>query len=98
LENGEVKPTEAGLEVPVYCGAHSGRTKQLVQMASQHVQPMHKALMQMNLQIHHVIDDITGCGRTCQAGVKFLRKRDRGAGTIAGGRHDCLAESPTPTD
>src|SRR6202030_4156875 len=33
---------------------------QLVQMACQHVQHMHKALTQMNLQIHHVIDDITG--------------------------------------
>jgi hypothetical protein len=28
--------------------------------ASQHVQHMHKALTQMNMQIHHVISDITG--------------------------------------
>jgi transposase len=33
---------------------------ELVQMASQQVQHMHKALTQMNLQIHHVISDITG--------------------------------------
>src|SRR6187399_68164 len=33
---------------------------ELVQAASQHVQHMHKALTQMNLQIHHVISDITG--------------------------------------
>jgi transposase len=33
---------------------------ELVQNASQHVQHMHKALTQMNLQIHHVISDITG--------------------------------------
>jgi transposase len=33
---------------------------ELVSAASQHVQPMHKALTQMNLQIHHVISDITG--------------------------------------
>ena len=32
----------------------------LVQMASQHIQHMHKALTQMNVQIHHVISDITG--------------------------------------
>jgi len=32
----------------------------LVQMASSHVQHMQKALTQMNLQIHHVISDITG--------------------------------------
>jgi transposase len=33
---------------------------ELVAMASQHVQHMQKALTQMNLQIHHVISDITG--------------------------------------
>jgi transposase len=33
---------------------------QLVEMASQHVQHMHKALTQMNLQIQHVLSDITG--------------------------------------
>jgi transposase len=32
----------------------------LVELASVHVQHMHKALDQMNLQIHHVISDITG--------------------------------------
>jgi transposase len=34
---------------------------ELVQAASQHVQHMHKALTQMNLQIQHVINDLTGC-------------------------------------
>jgi transposase len=33
---------------------------ELVMAASQHVQHLHKALTQMNLQIHHVIGDITG--------------------------------------
>ena len=33
---------------------------ELVAMTGQHVQHMHKALTQMNLQIHHVINDITG--------------------------------------
>jgi transposase len=32
----------------------------LVQLASVHVQHMQKALTQMNLQLHHVISDITG--------------------------------------
>ena len=32
----------------------------LIQMASSHVQHMQKALTQMNLQLHHVISDITG--------------------------------------
>ncbi len=33
---------------------------ELILAAAQHVQHMHKALTQMNLQIHHVISDITG--------------------------------------
>src|SRR6516164_1333135 len=33
---------------------------ELVQMAGTHVQHMHKALTQMNLQIQHVIADLTG--------------------------------------
>jgi hypothetical protein len=32
----------------------------MVQISSTHVQHMHKALTQMNLQIHNVISDITG--------------------------------------
>jgi transposase len=34
--------------------------QQLVEMAAQHVQHMHKSLTQMNLQIQHVISDMTG--------------------------------------
>ena len=34
--------------------------RELVEMAVQHVQHMHKALTQMNLQIQHVISDLTG--------------------------------------
>jgi hypothetical protein len=34
--------------------------KDLVEMGSQHVQHMQKALTQMNVQIHHVINDLTG--------------------------------------
>ncbi len=32
----------------------------LIQMSSEHIQHMQKALNQMNLQLHHVISDITG--------------------------------------
>ncbi len=32
----------------------------LAEMSHQHIQHMHKALTQMNVQIHHVINDITG--------------------------------------
>jgi transposase len=34
--------------------------RSLVEMAGQHIQHMQKALTQMNIQIHHVIDDLTG--------------------------------------
>jgi transposase len=36
-------------------------------MAAAHVQPMQKALTQMNLQIHHLLSDITG-----QSGLAIL--------------------------
>ena len=39
----------------------------LVEMAAEHVQPMHKALSQMNLQLHHVLSDLTG-----QSGLAIL--------------------------
>lgn len=36
--------------------------------AGQHVQPMHKALVQMNVQLQHVIEDITGA-----TGMRIIR-------------------------
>ena len=48
----------------------------LVKHASQHVLHMKKALMQVNLQLHHVITDITG-----STGVRVLD-------TILAGNHD----------
>ncbi len=39
----------------------------LVEMAAEHVQHMHKALSQMNLQLHHVLSDLTG-----QSGMAIL--------------------------
>lgn len=41
--------------------------EELVHHASAHVQHMHKALTQMNVQIHHVISDLTG-----QTGLRIL--------------------------
>jgi transposase len=54
---------------------------ELVQSASQHVQHMHKALTQMNLQIHHVISDITGA--TGLAIVDALLEGQRDAAELA---------------
>lgn len=53
----------------------------LVQMASQHIQHMQKALTQMNLQIHHVIHDITGL--TGLAIVDAILAGERDASVLA---------------
>jgi hypothetical protein len=45
----------------------------LVKSASRYIQQMQKALNQMNLQLHHVISDITG-----ETGMKIIRAIDKG--------------------
>ena len=54
---------------------------ELVKAASEHVQHMHKALTQMNLQIHHVINDITG--QTGLAIVDAILAGERDAAELA---------------
>jgi transposase len=58
---------------------------ELVAMAAQHVQHMHKALTQMNLQIHHVLSDITGI--TGLAIIDAILAGERDAGKLAQLRH-----------
>jgi transposase len=53
----------------------------LVQMASSHVQHMQKALDQMNLQLHHVISDITGV--TGMTILKAILAGERNPHTLA---------------
>jgi transposase len=53
----------------------------LVQMASSHVQHMQKALDQMNLQLHHVISDITGV--TGLAIIEAILAGERNPHTLA---------------
>jgi transposase len=48
----------------------------LVQSSAQHIQHMQKALTLMNLQLHHVLSDITG-----ETGMRIIR-------AIVGGTHD----------
>jgi transposase len=48
----------------------------LVQMASVHIQHMQKALDQMNLQLHHVISDITGLTGTAIIDAILQGERD----------------------
>lgn len=53
----------------------------LVRQCAWHTQHMHKALDQMNLQIHHVIRDITG--KSGEAMVKAILEGERDAKTLA---------------
>ena len=55
--------------------------KGLSEMAAQHVQHMQKALTQMNLQIHHVISDVTGL--TGMAIVDAIIDGERNAAELA---------------
>lgn len=56
--------------------AYLRHRERLIEYAASHVQHMQKALMQMNLQLHHVVSDITGV-----TGMKILR-------AIIGGERD----------
>jgi transposase len=56
----------------------------LVQIASTHVQHMQKALDQMNLQLHHVISDITGLTGT--AIIEAILKGERDPAILSGMR------------
>jgi len=53
----------------------------LVQLASQHIQHMHKSLTQMNLQLHHVISELTGL--TGMAIVDAIVVGERDAAVLA---------------
>ena len=57
----------------------------LVQIASSHVQRMQKALTQMNVQLHHVISDITGL--TGLAILDAILAGERRPEVLAGLRH-----------
>jgi transposase len=53
----------------------------LIQLASAHVQHMQKSLTQMNLQLHHVISDLTG--KTGLAIVSAILEGERDPNTLA---------------
>src|SRR3984885_16016325 len=48
--------------------AYLRQRERLVEYAAAHIQHMQKALMEMNLQLHHVVSDITGA-----TGMKIVR-------------------------
>jgi transposase len=48
--------------------AYTRQRERLVEYAAAHIQHMQKALMEMNLQLHHVVSDITGA-----TGMRIIR-------------------------
>jgi hypothetical protein len=57
------------------CRAASIRTRQrepLLEYAAPHIQHMQKALTEMNLQLHHVVADITGATGLSQAEISLI--------------------------
>jgi transposase len=56
--------------------AYLRQRERLLEYAASHIQHMQKALMQMNVQLHHVVSDITGV-----TGMKIIR-------AIVAGNHD----------
>ena len=59
--------------------AYLRHRERLLEYAASHIQHMQKALMQMNVQLHHVVSDITGV-----TGMKIMR-------AIIAGQHDPAA-------
>lgn len=81
LIQGSFRPDNEGVILRGYV-RQRGR---LFESASQQVQLMHKALTQMNLQINHVLSDITG-----STGMRIIRsivKGERDPKTLASYRH-----------
>jgi transposase len=77
--------------------AYLRHRERLLEYAASHVQHMQKALMQMNLQLHHVVADVTGV-----TGMKILREIVAGEtdpGTLAAYRDvRCKASVETIRD
>jgi transposase len=74
--------------------AYLRQRERLVEYAAAHIQHMQKALMEMNLQLHHVVSDITGA-----TGMRIIRaivEGERDPDVLAGFR-DVRCHSPIET-
>lgn len=69
LLNAAFRPADEVCELRAYVRQRS----MLIKSASRYIQQMQKALTQMNLQLHHVITDITG-----ETGMKIIRAINKG--------------------
>ena len=50
--------------------AYLRQRERLLDYAASHIQHMQKALMQMNVQLHHIVSDITGA-----TGMRIVRRQ-----------------------
>ena len=56
--------------------AYLRQRERLVEYAAAHIQHMQKALMEMNVQLHHVVTNIAG-----ETGMRIVRAMSRGTAT-----------------
>ena len=64
LLRGSFRPREAVVQLRAYLRLR----ERLIEYAAAHIQHMQKALMQMNVQLHHAVTDITGV-----TGMRIIR-------------------------
>jgi transposase len=90
LLRGSFRPREAVVQLRAYLRLR----ERLIEYAAGHIQHMQKALMQMNLQLHHAVTDITGA-----TGMRILRAivaGERDPGVLAAHRDvRCAASDAT---
>ncbi len=71
--------------------AHLRQRERLLDYAASHIQHMQKALTQMNLQLHHVVTDITGA--TGMAIIRAIVAGERDPAVLAANRDPCCHSS-----
>lgn len=84
LLNAAFRPAEESCALRSYVRQRT----MLIQSTTTHIQHMQKALMQMNLQLHHVLADITG--KTGMSIIRAINDGERCSKTLASYRdHGC---------
>lgn len=90
LLRGSFRPRDAVVQLRAYLRLRA----RLVEYAAAHIQHMQKALMQMNLQLHHAVTDITGV--TGMRIVRAIVAGERSADVLAAHRDvRCAASEAT---
>lgn len=93
-EHGLVRGSFRPREDVVALRAFLRHRERMVQYAASHIQHMQKALMQMNVQLHHVVSTITG--KTGMLIIRSIVEGERDPLTLAGHR-DCRCKASMAT-